>query len=306
VQLLQRQASCPTTATIKLCKRIIGYLKHTIDWSLSYSPSQEKTWNTLYSKWAQFDRSEFGLGPGELPNTMAFWDWDFAGDTKTCRSTTGVAIFYRSCLVSWKSSLQKLLTTSTTEAESVALYDWVRVSESSGWQSWFSNSLSHDSFAKTESVLNALEDGITDDTEIPLTLSDSQSWLAVWESPEWTKKSKHFNLRLRRLHELFKRLGFVNSHWNRADQFTKPLPADRYIQLMRVTDSELKAYRSWAAAHARARTVKIESVDSGNCEINKWDVELKVRDYAPWSASTPSRVCKSVFGLPVRTYRPRH
>jgi hypothetical protein len=113
--------------------------------------------------------------------------------------------------------------------------------ENQTWSSWV--------LGDCEDDLRALEGDLGDATDahlrVPLTLTDNQSALDAAAAPSATKRTKHFNLRLERVRLHEKRLGWVPSLLNRADQMTKSLAAHRYEQLFCVGVDEAKRYRSF-------------------------------------------------------------
>lgn len=95
VNLLSRHCSSPTNANMVAAKRVLRYLKGTINVSLRLNKSTEEL--------------------------RAFSDADWAGDWKDRRSTTGMVLQIGECSVVWKSSKQKCTALSSTEAEHIAL-----------------------------------------------------------------------------------------------------------------------------------------------------------------------------------------
>ncbi|KAK8540598.1 hypothetical protein V6N13_027117 [Hibiscus sabdariffa] len=95
VGVVSRYRKAPTSIHMKAAKRILRYLKGTIDFGLSYSSSHD-----------------FQL--------MGFCDSDFAGDIDDRKSTTGFVFFLGDCCISWSSKKQPIVTLSTCEAEYVA------------------------------------------------------------------------------------------------------------------------------------------------------------------------------------------
>ena len=93
VSLLARCVQNPHWIHWKAARRVLGYLKKTIDFSLV------------------FPRSESEL------KVYAWCDADWAGDPITRRSTDGIAVFVGESLVAWKSKLQPTTALSTCEAE---------------------------------------------------------------------------------------------------------------------------------------------------------------------------------------------
>ncbi|RDX69180.1 hypothetical protein CR513_51742, partial [Mucuna pruriens] len=94
VVVICRFMEAPTSTHMKAAKRILRYLKGTLDFGLFYSSS-----------------NEFKL--------VGFCDNDFARDDDR-KSTTGFVFFMGGCAFTWSSKKQAIVTLSTCEAEYVA------------------------------------------------------------------------------------------------------------------------------------------------------------------------------------------
>ncbi|XP_075101648.1 secreted RxLR effector protein 161-like [Nicotiana tabacum] len=95
VGLCARFQSNPKESHLKVAKRILRYLKGTQDLVLYY-PS------------------------GDNFNLVGYADVDYAGYPVDRKSTSGMAHFLGSCLISWGTRKQNCVALSTTEAEYVA------------------------------------------------------------------------------------------------------------------------------------------------------------------------------------------
>ena len=98
VSALSRYMSCPSKAHWTRVKRIIRYLKGTIDFGLKFSCVSD-----------------------ENPQVIGYSDADWAGDLDTRRSTSGYVFQIGQSTVSWCSKREATVAKSTTEAEYVAL-----------------------------------------------------------------------------------------------------------------------------------------------------------------------------------------
>ena len=96
VGFLSRFLENPSTEDIVRVKRVLRYIKGTIDKGITYQVKGEKGVLKCYS------------------------DADFGGCVHTGRSTSGVVMLYGSGAISWLSQRQAMVTTSTSEAEIVA------------------------------------------------------------------------------------------------------------------------------------------------------------------------------------------
>ena len=191
-----------TDATVQAAKRILRYLKGTKNVGLEYSPEIEKNFRKTYLKIAK-DANK------NLPDTVAFSDSDFAGDSVSLYSTSGSILYHRGTPICWSSKRQAVRAGSTCEAEYVALYDTIRLTQSQGFLDWF------------------LHEGV----EIPLIFGDSESSLALSRSSVVTKRSKHIHLRFRTVRDFRKYLAYVPTGINKADPLTKAVSSEKYVGL---------------------------------------------------------------------------
>ena len=102
VSVVSRNLENPDHSDVVKVKRILRYLKGTIDTGIVYRPQQNQ--NTL----------------------LCYSDADHGGDKTTGRSTTGVVCTYAEGAISWFSKRQTSVAISTTEAEVVAASEATR------------------------------------------------------------------------------------------------------------------------------------------------------------------------------------
>jgi hypothetical protein len=111
VGMLARHNKCPHPVHWEAAKRALRYLYTTRHFKLTFRGDQNR--NTTFT---------------------VYGDADFAGETETCRSTTGYVFMFANGAIQWKSQLQTEdnIATSTTEAEYRAAYaagtecEWMR------------------------------------------------------------------------------------------------------------------------------------------------------------------------------------
>ena len=95
VNMISKYLSCYSNEHWLAAKRILRYVKETVDYGILYD------------------------GSNELPLT-GYSDSDFAGDRDDRRSTTGYVYVLAGGAVSWTSQRQRIVALSTTEAEYIA------------------------------------------------------------------------------------------------------------------------------------------------------------------------------------------
>ncbi|XP_070788705.1 uncharacterized protein [Pituophis catenifer annectens] len=98
VNLLSRHVSKPTITHWNAIKRLLRYLKFSADAQLCLEPEIS-----------------------EKPKLTCYADADWAGDIKSRKSTSGYVLLLNYCPIHWYTGKQKLVATSTTEAEFVCL-----------------------------------------------------------------------------------------------------------------------------------------------------------------------------------------
>ncbi|KAJ7976200.1 Retrovirus-related Pol polyprotein from transposon TNT 1-94 [Quillaja saponaria] len=95
VGVVSHYMESPTSTHMKMAKRILRYLRGTLDYGLFYSSSH-------------------------IIDLVGYCDSDFAGDLDDRKSTTGFVFFMGNNAISWVSKKQPIVTLSTCEAEYVA------------------------------------------------------------------------------------------------------------------------------------------------------------------------------------------
>lgn len=101
VGVVSRYLEKPTVVHEKAAKRILRYIKGTINFGISFPSSNNR-------------------------KLTGFSDADYAGDMDTRRSTSGFVFLYGNSIISWNSERQKSVSLSTTESEYIAASNAVR------------------------------------------------------------------------------------------------------------------------------------------------------------------------------------
>jgi hypothetical protein len=92
VSFISKFMASPTEMHLQAAKRILRYLKGTINYGIFYKKNENK-------------------------QLIAYTDSDYAGDIVDKKSTSGYVFMLSGGVVSWSSKKQPIVTLSTTEAE---------------------------------------------------------------------------------------------------------------------------------------------------------------------------------------------
>ncbi|XP_050229335.2 beta-galactosidase 15-like [Mercurialis annua] len=203
VGMLGRYQSNPGREHWVAAKRVFRYLQNTKDYMLTYAKS---------------DKLEI----------IGFSDSDFAGCQDSRKSTSGYVFLLAGGAISWKSAKQKLVTSSTMEAEFVACY------EASNHVIWLHN------FITGLRVVN--------DVERPVKLHcDNRAAVLYSNNNRSSSKSKHIDIKFlvvkERVQSGYIDIQFIGTNSMLADPLTKALaPAafHEHIARMGVVTFDIK------------------------------------------------------------------
>jgi hypothetical protein len=191
VSMLCRFNNNPTFSACRCAVRLLYYVRRTVDYGIKYS--------------------------GDQLNPEGWSDSDFGGDLDTRRSRTGCMFRMANGPVSWNSTLQQTLASSSMEAEYMASYDVVtEVAWSVG--------------VFREMGVDLLQHG-------PINVfMDNKSAIALANNPVFHKRSKHIDVKYHWLREKIAdgivQLIYVRTEEQLADIFTKGLAYPRFIRLV--------------------------------------------------------------------------
>ena len=189
-QLSKRNAD-PRVGHLKAAKRVLRYLKGTMHLGITYGAGEDKT-------------PPYGL--------VGYADSNYAGDPEDCKSVMGHCFFVNGAVVSWCSKKQRTVSTSTTEAEYIALGHAARESV---WIKRFLNEL------RIANPINAYTLHKNNKTSIILT-----------KNAESQSRTKHIDVQHHYIRELVTDgelvVKWVCSANMLADGFTKALTVDNF------------------------------------------------------------------------------
>lgn len=191
---LSKHNADPRKGHLRAAKRIVRYLKGTIHLELVYGQRPDGSSSTL--------PAPYGL--------VGYGDSNFAGDPEDRKSVMGYCFFLNGAVVSWSSKKQKTVSTSTTEAEYIAIGHAAREGV---WIKRF---------------INELQLEITG-----LSLKgDSEASLNLTKNPESQHRTKHIDVQHHYVRELANdkelEIEWVPSAMMLADGMTKALTVDLF------------------------------------------------------------------------------
>jgi hypothetical protein len=194
---LSKFSSKPSTKHAEALKRVLRYLRGTINLGIEFNAPDPTMESKLYG----------------------YSDSDFAADLNNRRSTSGFIFLLNGGPISWKSKQQSLIATSTHDAEYIGL------ANASYEITWLRQILAAILPEYTEHKMPA-----------NILLSDNQGAIASANKPrfELSARSKHIDIRFHVIRDAIQngliRLEYVRTHEMTADILTKALPREPHQQ----------------------------------------------------------------------------
>ncbi|KAM1090300.1 hypothetical protein ACFX19_018156 [Malus domestica] len=198
VNLIARYISVPTIRHWKRVKDVLRYLRGTIDMGLFY-----------------LDK------PTNDHILVGYADAGFLSDPHKARSQNGYVFTYGDTVISWRSTKQTLVATSSNHSEIIALH------EASRECSWLRSMIHH--------IRNSC--GLPSKTNSPTVIYEDNAACVAQMKERFIKcdKTKHISPRFFSVHELQKgkviEIRQIRSNENLADLFTKSLPKCTFQKL---------------------------------------------------------------------------
>ncbi len=185
---LGRANASPTTAHSTAQKRVLRYLNGTKDYGIFYNTNSTE-----------------GL--------VGYSDSDYAGNTSDRKSTTGIVFTMLGGAISWSSSKQKTVSTSTVQAEYTAMSSSVKEAL------WIKQLLEELSFTCGTVSIRA----------------DSQGALDLALNAQFSQKTKHIDIKHHFIRDHTESgdisLSYIPTDEMTADILTKPLPRPAFEKL---------------------------------------------------------------------------
>ena len=225
IQSLSRYSMAPREGHLTAVKRVFGYLKkynkgkvvidksHR-DTSQHVTPEYD-TWKELYPEAEEEMPPDMPQPRGTKARMTVFVDADHAHDLVTRRSVTGILLFVNNTPVRWFSKRQKTVETSTYGSELVAAR------------------IATEMIMEMRYVLRMLGVPVDGPT---LMLGDNMSVVLNTTVPSSVLKKKHNAIAYHRVREAIAagimRFAHIPSETNYADILTKPLPSEKFHNLV--------------------------------------------------------------------------
>jgi hypothetical protein len=209
VTLLSRFSTAPHKEHYLALRQICKYLRRTADWGIIYwRPSPNPTLPHVPLDLVELDPS-LGVFPrSSLQRLVGFADAAHATDIRTRRSVTGYTFSLAGGTVAFKSKLQPVLATSSTEAEFIAAVHAAKTAK------------------YLRAVLYELGYGQTEPTILHI---DNLAAVHMINDNRPTPRARHINIQFFAIQEWRAKGDIVVSHLpvilNPSDQNTKPLGA---------------------------------------------------------------------------------
>ena len=217
--MLARAGAQPVTKAMAACAKLIfRYLKGTREVGLQYSKKIEADFQQVYENLAQHEDNKKQPIEQIREAVQLFTDASFGVAYKTLRSITGVTVYLHGMPIAWKTKVQTIHTSSTTESEWVAAADGIEFSQSVyGLQR----------FLVGRPELEENKGAVLVDNR-PAVINARRGPEGIDEIP---KKTRHIALRHARVLEHGKRIWFVPTDLQLADGMTKSIHRNPLLQI---------------------------------------------------------------------------
>ena len=208
--MLARASAMPVTNNMaKCCREVMRYLVATPDLGLEYSPELEEEFTRKYDEIEEHPDNKGIVQSSQKTHPVhTYSDASFGVTYREMRSITGIVVYLHGVPVAWRSRVQTVFASSTTESEWIAASDALELTES------------------VSSLHNFLCARKPDPTQEPPLFCDNRGAVisgrkGLQGSEEIPRRTRHVALRFIRVLEASKRLWFIPTAAQRADGLTK-------------------------------------------------------------------------------------
>jgi hypothetical protein len=226
IGVLCRHSATPGKQHLECAKNLVNYMYATRDLSIRYTRGVYGNDPQIFQRGSKvtlrtsseamtIEQRLVASVPEPAANSPDLYiDADYAGDTETRRSTSGLLIMMNGGPVVWSSRLQKLCAQSSAESEIYAVTD---------------------SLKEAVSLRLLCEESGIREPGIPMRIwEDNNAAICLGHGLRGSKASKHFVVRLRFLNEHVHNgtveFARINTKDQRADLFTRALPGPTFLK----------------------------------------------------------------------------
>jgi hypothetical protein len=218
IGVLSRHSATPGKQHMEAAINLVNYLYHSRNLFIQYTRSGSGNEPELFEKdWSHRKSIEERLRASKPESASdspdLYVDADYAGDPNTRRSTSGMIVLMNGGPISWSSRLQKLCAQSSAESEIYAVTDSVKEA--------------------IHIKLMCEEAGIREPGRPLVVWEDNTACIHLGHGLRGSKSAKHFEVRLRFLHEQVQgnviEFAKIDTKDQLADGFTKALPGPAFF-----------------------------------------------------------------------------
>jgi hypothetical protein len=238
VSTLSKFCSNPTPKHSAAAQRTLRYLQKTINVGITYGGQENPA-------------VDEALGKSNLTGITGFSDSDWAGDKDSRKSTSGYVFLLYGGAVSWKSTKQSVVATSSTEAEYIACSEaakealWIRRlhAEIQGTSTTIPTTLydrnqhEMDIQDQVEALRITPARTIIPQGNPQVILADNQSAIKLSKNPHHHNRSKHIDVRYHFVRDSCQKglieLAYIPTSEMVADILTKALPREKHEKHMK-------------------------------------------------------------------------
>jgi hypothetical protein len=240
ISTLSKYCSNPTPEHVSLAQRTLWYLQKTIDVGITFGGQENPA------------VTDATAGTSSTTGITGFTDADWAGDKDSRKSTSGYVFLLHGGAVSWKSTRQNVVATSSTEAEYIACSKaakealWIRrlnaeirnAGAGTTIPTGIQDRYHHENDVQDQiQALQITPPKATTPHENPqIILADNQGAIKLSKNPQHHNRTKHIDVRYHFIRKSCQdgliELAYIPTTEMVADILTKSLPRDKHEKHM--------------------------------------------------------------------------